>query len=81
VAEPAAVTIEAPLLAGKGKRVAGVFVLMIGAGAIVDRHALWTGIVVMLLGAAAFVWGMLAARSRGETRAPLAEAQATESTG
>lgn len=67
-----------PELAGKAKRVAGVFVFMIGAGFILDRHAVWAGAVAMVIGAAAFVWGMLEAQARVlETRdAAVADSQA-----
>ena len=47
---------------GKAQRVAGTFVFMIGAGLILDRHALWSGLVVMLIGAAALVWGTVQGR-------------------
>ena len=52
-------------LAGKGKRVIGSFVLMIGAGVILDSHVLWVGVAIMLIGALAFIWGLLAARPGG----------------
>jgi hypothetical protein len=65
-----------PDLAGKGKRVVGTFVLMMGAGAIVDAHAMWIGATVMLLGAAAFLQGALEARRRDVT---LTHVAATES--
>jgi len=51
-----------PDFAGRGKRVVGVFVLMVGAGAILDDHALWTGTALMLIGAVEFVRGALEAR-------------------
>ena len=47
-----------PELVGKGKRVAGVFVFMIGASIILDTHALWMGLPMLAVGAALFAWGM-----------------------
>jgi hypothetical protein len=52
----------ATALAGKGKRVGGVFLFMIGAGIILDTHAMWLGLPVLLIGAALFVRGMREAR-------------------
>lgn len=51
-----------PELAGKGKRVAGVFVFMIGASLILDTHALWIGMPTLAVGAVLFAWGMAEAR-------------------
>lgn len=51
-----------PKLAGKGKRVAGVFVFMIGASIILDTHALWIGMPTLLFGAGLFAWGLAEAR-------------------
>ena len=53
-----------PELVGKGKRVAGVFVFMIGASIILDTHALWLGMPTLAFGAALFAWGI------AETRTP-----------
>jgi len=52
-----------PELAGKGKRVAGVFVFMIGASIILDTHALWMGLPTLAVGAVLFGWGMAEART------------------
>ena len=49
-----------PELVGKGKRVAGVFVFMIGASLVLDTHALWIGVPALAFGAALFVWGAAA---------------------
>jgi hypothetical protein len=56
-------------LAGKAKRVVGTFVLMVGAGVVLDRWAAWAGTVVMLVGIIVFVWGIAEAWARdGVTR-------------
>jgi hypothetical protein len=47
-------------LRGKLQRVLGTFVYMLGAGIILECSAAWTGAAVMLAGAAAAGWGMLA---------------------
>ncbi|MFQ5666039.1 MAG: hypothetical protein ACE5I7_06360 [Candidatus Binatia bacterium] len=47
-------------LAGKAKRVGGTFVLMIGAGIMLDTHAVWVGVPLMVVGATVFGWGMAA---------------------
>ena len=51
-------------LAGKGKRVVGTFVLMVGAGVILDSHLFWLGIAIALVGALGLAWGALEARPR-----------------
>jgi len=62
----------ADALAAKGKRVAGVFVLMSGAGLILESSAVTLGAVITVIGTLVFAWGMLEAR----TRAPsLSDAQ------
>lgn len=61
-------------LAGKAKRVVGVFVLMIGAGILLDTHAVWIGLPILAMGVVAFAWGMVETRSRETERAPIAEA-------
>ena len=62
---------SAPLvLAGKGKRVAGVFVLMIGASVILDTHLTWVGLPILAVGAALFAWGIAAARAPQPLAAP-----------
>ena len=50
-------------LAGKAQRVTGTFVLMIGAGIILDAHVTWLGLPLLLLGIVLFAWGMSAARA------------------
>ena len=47
----------ATAVAGKGKRVVGTFIVMIGAGMILDAHVLWIGGPVMLAGALLLAWG------------------------
>jgi hypothetical protein len=51
-----------PELAGKAKRVTGVFLFMLGAGGILDCQALWLGAAVMFVGAAVFTWGLIDAQ-------------------
>jgi len=51
--------------AGKEKRVLGTFVLMIGAGIVLESAAWWVGVLLMTVGAAALVWGGLEARPHG----------------
>ena len=65
-----------PELAGKGKRVAGVFVLMIGASVILDTHLTWVGLPILAVGATLFAWGIAAAR----TPEPLAAAHGNATT-
>lgn len=52
-----------PGLVGKGKRVAGVFALMIGASVILDTHLTWVGLPILAVGAALFAWGIAEARA------------------
>ena len=66
MAEPASDTNP---LAGKGKRVAGTFLLMLGAGILLESTLQWIGGAVMLAGAAAFVRGLLDARPRAAAQA------------
>ncbi len=61
-------------LAGKGKRVAGVFAIMIGASIILDTHAVWIGLPVLAVGATLLGWGIV------EARKPAALASATGDT-
>lgn len=42
---------------GKEKRVLGVFVLMLGAGLVLETSARWLGGLVLLSGVAVFMWG------------------------
>lgn len=53
---------------GKGRRVLGFFVVLIGAGVIVDRGPLEVGMTILALGAALFTWGAAGflGRSRSE---------------
>ena len=53
-----------PDMAGKGKRVAGVFLFMIGASMILDTHIMWIGLPGLAVGAAFFAWGMAEARAQ-----------------
>ncbi len=65
--------------AGKQQRVTGVFVFMVGAGIVLETRARWLGTLVMLCGAAAFVWGMVAVRrGRVAKPAPVAATPAPE---
>jgi hypothetical protein len=59
-----------PELTGKGKRVAGVFVFMIGASIILDTHAVWVGLPILTVGLILFGWGMVAARTAEPLAAP-----------
>jgi len=63
-----------PDLAGKGKRVAGVFVVMIGASIILDTHALWMGLPTLAVGAVLFAWGMAEAHTIEPLGAPQPDA-------
>jgi hypothetical protein len=65
-----------PELAGKGRRVAGVFVFMMGASIILDTHALWMGLPTLAVGAVLFAWGM----ANGRTVEPFAAAQPSTTT-
>jgi hypothetical protein len=53
---------EAPPMAGKGKRVVGTFLLMLGAGIVLESTCRWLGGAVLLGGVAALVRGALDAR-------------------
>jgi hypothetical protein len=59
MAEPAS---AAPPMAGKGKRVVGTFLVMLGAGLVIESTLHWLGGALMLGGAAALVRGALDAR-------------------
>ena len=59
-----------PELVGKWKRVAGVFVFMIGASIILDTHAAWVGVPLLAVGAALVARGLAEARE-GRTAEPL----------
>lgn len=52
---------------GKGQRVLGFFLLMLGSGVIVDRGPLEAGLTLLALGAAAFAWGAAGFAARGRT--------------
>jgi hypothetical protein len=62
--------VSTPDPAGKGKRVAGVFVFMIGASVILDTHLLWFGLPILAIGAAVFAWGVAEARVPQPLAAP-----------
>jgi len=49
---------------GKAKRVVGIFVLMVGAGIVLDSSAGWVGTVLMLIGIVFFIWGVAEAWQR-----------------
>jgi hypothetical protein len=55
---------ETPPMAGKGKRVVGTFLLMLGAGIVLESSWHWSGGALILGGVAALVRGALAARPR-----------------
>jgi len=57
-------------LAGKAKRVVGTFVLMVGAGGVLDSWAAWAGTVFMLIGMIVFVWGIAEAWARDTVTRP-----------
>ncbi len=46
--------------AGKGRRVAGFFVFMLGAGLLLESPAVGSGVVLMGIGAVLFVRGVFA---------------------
>lgn len=64
-------------LAGKAKRVVGTFVLMVGAGVVLDSWAAWAGTVFMLIGMIVFVWGIAEAWARDTVTRPEPENHAT----
>jgi len=53
-----------PELARKAKRAIGTFLLLLGAGLILDARAVWLGVPLALLGAALFGWGVVELRPR-----------------
>ena len=48
----------APPVAAKARRVAGVFLLMLGLSVLVDGHVLWLGGPLAVVGGALFAWGL-----------------------
>jgi hypothetical protein len=60
-------------LAGKGKRVIGVFTLMIGAGLILESAAVWVGGLIALTGTLVFVWGIIEAHAGASATAAARE--------
>ena len=63
-----------PELTGKGKRVAGVFIFMIGASIILDTHAFWMGVPTIVAAVVLFASGMAEARVVEPLRAPQPDA-------
>ncbi len=61
---------QRPELAGKAKRVVGTFVLMVGAGIVLESSAGWAGTMIMLVGMALFIWGVAAAWSHPRVALP-----------
>ncbi|HUI25288.1 MAG TPA: hypothetical protein VL403_04320 [Candidatus Kryptonia bacterium] len=53
---------------GKGRRVAGFFVFMLGAGLLLESSAVGSGMLTMLLGAAIFGRGVFVQPSRETSR-------------
>lgn len=44
----------------KGRRVGGMFLIMIGSGIVLESEALWGGLAVLLGGLAVYLWGFVA---------------------
>ncbi len=63
-----------PELAGKGKRVASVFVFMMGASIILDTHAVWVGVPLLAVAAILFARGIAEARAPESIVAPAHDA-------
>ena len=49
---------------GKGRRVAGFFVFMLGGGLLLESAAVWLGVILMGIGAIIFALGMVAESRR-----------------
>ena len=65
---------------GKEKRVLGVFVLMLGAGLVLETSARWLGGLVLLSGVAVFMWGAIGLRrERARPEADILVNASTES--
>jgi hypothetical protein len=64
-------------LAGKAKRVVGIFVLMVGAGIVLDSSAGWAGTVIVLIGMAFFIRGVAEAWPRATATLPERDKHAT----
>ncbi len=52
-------------ITGKGCRVTGMFVAMVGAGLVLESQALWVGVAVLVLGLGVFGVGLAALRGMG----------------
>jgi hypothetical protein len=65
-------------LAGKAKRVVGTFVLMVGAGIVLDSSAGWAGTITMLIGMALFIRGVVEAWPRATVTLPERDKHAAE---
>ena len=48
----------APPVTAKARRVAGVFLVMLGLSVLIDGHVLWLGGPITLAGCALFAWGL-----------------------
>lgn len=44
----------------KGRRVGGMFLIMIGSGIVLESEALWSGLSVLLGGLVVYLWGFMA---------------------
>ncbi len=55
-------------VSGKGSRVLGTFILMVGGGLVLESDAWAVGAALMLVGAVMLSWGLLQIRGRAETR-------------
>jgi hypothetical protein len=58
----------APPVAAKARRVAGVFLVMLGLSVLIDGHVLWLGGPITLAGCALFAWGLFEQKLPGPVR-------------
>lgn len=61
---------DTSVMLGKGKRVVGSFLLLLGSGIVLESSLRWLGGAVMVGGIAAFVRGALEARPRAAAEHP-----------
>jgi hypothetical protein len=49
---------------GRGWRVLGFYVFLLGSGLVLESRAVWYGVAIMVVGAGCFAWGILSRHKR-----------------